>query len=152
MGTLGRSRAREGETRKLRESGLCCPDVKERVSDSLKCCCEVKNNEDEATAHGSSPKSSCQSKCGILAVQWDPWPFKMWCLLGGQGKAIKQALQHWKGLCPGWENVTICFLFIKDVCSETSAPVAGMCIAGGRVVTNFKPNHFLPFSVRKCGS
>lgn len=59
MGILGRSRVREGEIRKLRELGLCCLDVKERVSDSFKCCCEVKNNEDEVIVYGSFLKSFC---------------------------------------------------------------------------------------------
>lgn len=76
LGTIRRSRAREGETSELRESGLLLLDVKERMSDGLQCCCEVKNRDDNATAHGSSPKSSCQS-IWISAVRWDPWPFKI---------------------------------------------------------------------------
>lgn len=65
---LGKSRAREQETRELRESVLCDPDGQERVSNRLQYCRVVKKNDDstellpEQTQH-----VSCAAR--LLAVQ-----------------------------------------------------------------------------------
>ena len=93
------------------------PDLTERVSDGLRCYREVRSSDDRAAAHGRSPKSSCQSMC-ISAVRWDSWPFTIWCLFGVEEKAIKHTFQCWQGLCPAWENETICFLFMTDIHQE----------------------------------
>lgn len=111
-----RSRATEG-TPRAKRAGTVLPDLTDRVSDGLRRYHEVKNSNDSATAHGRSLKSSCQSM-RISAVTWDSWPFKIWRLFGVEEKAIKHTLQCWQGLCPAWENETICFLFMTDIHQE----------------------------------
>lgn len=74
---LGRCTVREG-----RDQRATWPRCKGKGEQSLRMLPQ------ELRWQGESPKNSCQSKCGISAMQWDPWLFKMWCLLGREGKPL----------------------------------------------------------------